>query len=74
MQRDDKIEERLTVVELLIDTASAARDVLAEENGVDVVGGTVRVGRVDIFECYQHTAHEDTKGVLILPFSSEVTQ
>ena len=39
----------LTVVELLVNAASAAQDVLAEQNGVDVVGGTVGIGRIDIW-------------------------
>lgn len=52
---DDMMEETLTVVELLINAASATQDVLAEENGIDVIGGAVRIRRVDIFNVYQHS-------------------
>jgi hypothetical protein len=38
----------------------AAEDILAEENRIDVVGGTVGVGGVDIFTLYQYTAAQDT--------------
>jgi hypothetical protein len=47
-----RIEGILTVVELLVNAASAAQDVLADESTVDIVGGTVRLGRVDIFQKY----------------------
>jgi hypothetical protein len=49
------IEERLKVVELLINAASAAQDVLAEENRGDIVGAAVRIRRADIFNVYQHS-------------------
>jgi hypothetical protein len=47
-----RVEEIRTDVEVHINAASAGRDILADENAVDIVGGTVRVGRVDIFQYY----------------------
>jgi len=51
----------LTVVKLLINAASAAQDVLAEQNGVDVVGGNRRNLENRHLLCHQYTGYRNSK-------------